>query len=84
MADEPESIVLRHLAAIRGSIETMERKMEAGFADVRAELGDVRADVANLRAETRRGYANLQHDVREVSVAVAALNVRVANVETAE
>ena len=69
---------------MRALLETMQDNTKAGLADVLAELADVRAEVANLRVETRKGNAALVQDVREVKIAVAALNQRVANVETAD
>jgi hypothetical protein len=84
MGDGPENLVLQQLGEMRALLEKLQDDMKSSVADTRAEIGDVRAELANLRVETRRGMADLLHDVRELSVAIAALNQGAANVETTE
>jgi septal ring factor EnvC (AmiA/AmiB activator) len=84
MGDEPENLILKQLAALRGDVQSLRDEMRDGLGKVENKIGAMAGAVVGVQRdvkELRRDVARLDETVTTLGIAVAAHNDRLEHIE---
>ena len=82
--DEPENLVLKQLAALRGDMQTLRDEMREGFTAVNKNVGALAVTLVGVQRdikELRRDVDRLDNTVATLGVAAAAHTDRLDHIE---